>query len=94
MTDIDALIARDDNGEHIFLSEAMAAVREQQTEIERLRAALMPFAREADTWSETISDRFKPGVCEPRSKFSHAKAEFSLGDLRRARAALGGRDDG
>ena len=51
-------------------------------------AALRPFANEADTWLDSLSDRYHPGVTEPRQQFSYAKAEFSLGDLRRARRLL------
>jgi hypothetical protein len=50
----------------------------------RLRRALKPFAREAATWANFVGNSFRPGVCEPRNKYSSAKAEFSIGDLRRA----------
>jgi hypothetical protein len=56
--------------------------------IARLAKRLEPFAREADTWSDDISRAYRPGVTEPRSRYSHAKAEFSIGDLRNARSEL------
>jgi hypothetical protein len=56
--------------------------------IARLLKRLEPFAREADTWAGHISDSYRPGVTEPRQRYSHAKAEFSLGDLRRAKAEV------
>lgn len=58
-------------------------------EITRLQTALRPFAKESDAWAETVSDSFRPGIVEPRQKIAHAKAEFSLGDLRRAKQILG-----
>ena len=48
-------------------------------EMERLREALKPFAREAEMWSgvSIMADTYKP-----------QGREYSIGDLRRARAAL------
>lgn len=53
--------------------------------IRKLVNALKPFADEADTWWHKIDNRYHPGVSEPRSQSIAAKAEFSIGDLRRAR---------
>lgn len=50
-----------------------------------LETALLPFAAEADTWTDAIDSRYRPGVTEPRERFSYAKA---IGDLRRARRLL------
>lgn len=62
------------------------------TDLERrvrmLEKALLPFAREAKAWSETVKDRYRPGIVEPGQKIAHAKAAFSLGDLRRAEKLL------
>lgn len=66
--------------------------KQAQVRIRRLEAALRPFADEAETWLDTISDKYRPGVTEPRQTFSYAKAEFSLGDLRRARRLLSQRN--
>lgn len=65
---------------------AAARSRDLEAALREAERALRPFEAEASTWSETIDRRFKPGVCEPRTKFSHSKAEFSIGDLRRAHA--------
>jgi hypothetical protein len=59
-----------------------------QKRVKALEDALRPFAREADNWVDTVSDRYHPGVTEPRKSQALAKAEFSLGDLRRARRLL------
>ena len=74
-----------------LMKVGMAIDADTHREIIALRAALEPFAREADTWSDKIGDRFRPGVCEPRQVQSYAKAVFSLGDLRRARKLLNGK---
>ena len=64
------------------------------TDVERrvrtLEKALLPFAKEAKAWSQTVKDRYRPGIVEPGQKIAHAKAEFSIGDLRRAEKLLQG----
>lgn len=55
--------------------------RQRITELEK---ALAPFAAEALQWSARVSDRYRPGLTEPRQKHANAKAEFSVGDCRRA----------
>lgn len=64
-------------------------MKSDKQRIKELETALKPFAREADTWLATISDKYRPGVTEPRQKQAYAKAEFTLGDCRRARRLLG-----
>lgn len=56
--------------------------------ISKLLAALAPFAEEADAWSDGVSDGYHPGIAEPRRKEVHAKAAFSLRDLRRAKRLI------
>lgn len=57
-----------------------------------LERALQPFAAEADEWWHKISDRYHPGVSEPRSRWVNpgSKTVFSLGDCRRAKRILNG----
>lgn len=62
-----------------------------QVRIHQLEKALEPFAKEANAWSDHISNSYRPGITEPRQKQSCAKAEFSIGDLRRAAKLLSGR---
>lgn len=59
--------------------------------IAELRAALAPFAREADQWSKEVPDGFRPLCTEPGSATTLPGSEttFTIGDLRRARALLG-----
>jgi hypothetical protein len=42
-SDVDDLIARDDAGEHVFVSEAMSAVRAQAAEIASLKISVVAF---------------------------------------------------
>jgi hypothetical protein len=57
--------------------------------IAALEKALAPFAREAAQWADTVNSRYRPGVTEPRHRESYNKAEFSVGDCRRAAKLLG-----
>lgn len=59
-------------------------LKEAKQRIRDLERALKPFAQEATNWSEQVSNGFHPGVTEPKHKFAHAKAEFTVGHLRRA----------
>lgn len=54
----------------------------------QLEAALRPFAKEADSWLDSVSDGYRPGMTEPRQREAYGKAEFSMHDLRRARRLL------
>lgn len=54
--------------------------------IERLEAALKPFSESANVWSVTADDRTQLSTTDIRE--SHDFAEFTIGDLRRARSAL------
>lgn len=54
-------------------------------QVERLVAALRPFAAEADNWWEKVDRRYRPGMTEPRQSYANEKAAFSIGDLRRAK---------
>ena len=56
--------------------------------IRQLEAALRPFAKEAETWLASVSNRYRPGMTEPKQRQSYARAEFTLGDLRRAARLL------
>lgn len=56
--------------------------------IATLERALQPFADEAATWHERIGDRYRPGVTEPRKRTFYARAEFTIGDCRRAARLL------
>lgn len=85
------------------LSEARAALAAAQAEAEKLREALKPFAREADNVPTRANDDDRPPIGYGSQFDGHGGAyvgpgsetSFTVGDLRRARAALaqGGRDD-
>ncbi|WP_454622738.1 hypothetical protein [Brucella anthropi] len=55
--------------------------------------ALEPFALEAANWCDTVPDSHRSLCTEPGSKTAHPGSEttFTVGDLRRARAVLGGK---
>lgn len=61
-----------------------------KTRIAELRAALMPFAREADQWGDEVPDSFRPLCTEPGSETALPGSEttFTIGNLRRARSLL------
>lgn len=65
------------------LDRAEAAERERDD----LLAALKPFADEAETWADFVSDRYRPLVTEPKQKVptSGARTRFTIGNLRKAR---------
>lgn len=62
--------------------------KQMMRRIRQLEAALLPFAAEAEEWSETVDRRYRPGLTEPRLRQAYAKAVFTMGDLRRARRLL------
>lgn len=66
----------------------MATPAELNRRVKKLEAALKPFAEEADQWSESVGNHYRPGVTEPKKTVSYGKAVFSIGDLRRARKLL------
>ncbi len=68
--------------------EAADRITALEAENTRLREALVPFAKEADAWWSELPDEARPWIAEP-GNVGGADAEFSLHDLRRARAALG-----
>jgi GH24 family phage-related lysozyme (muramidase) len=57
--------------------------------IRKLETALRPFAEEAATWADSVSNSYRPGMTEPRQQQTFAKACFNLGHLRRAAKLLG-----
>jgi ATP/maltotriose-dependent transcriptional regulator MalT len=63
-------------------------------EYTKLREALEPFAKEAGEWAVEIPDDERPMI-EGQADDEPAFAEFTVGDLRRARAVLkeGGGDE-
>ncbi len=69
--------ARDVNAARALSAEA---------ERDRMREALEPFAREADEWAEHYNDDGIPLCCVDET--NPERAEFTIGDLRRARQAL------
>ena len=68
-------------------AKGISSVTDKQR-IRELKAALRPFAKEAETWLASVSNRYRPGVTEPKQHQAHARAEFTLGDLRRAARLL------
>lgn len=77
------------------LAERILSALEPTAELTTLRereavlvAALKPFAQEADEWPDSVKDKYRPGVSEPGSRQINtgARAWFTIGDLRRARA--------
>ena len=63
-------------------------------QIEGMRAALEPFAREADTWSDQGLESEIPLFVAQSEGGSVFEAQFSLADLLRARQALSTDDRG
>jgi len=61
-----------------------------EAEIVRLREGLAPFAAEANKWSESVPDNYRPKCTEPGSKTAHpgSQTAYRLKDLRRARSLL------
>jgi hypothetical protein len=57
--------------------------------IRDLERALAPFAKEAGCWSDKVPNSYRPGMTEPKARTFDARAEFTIGHLRRARALLG-----
>lgn len=61
--------------------------KEMQKRIKQLERALIPFAKEADTWSDKIPNRYRPGVTEPGGWQAHAqktrRATFSRSTVKR-----------
>lgn len=58
--------------------------------LEALLEALRPFAKEADTWHDTVPDSHRSLCSEPGKMFAAPGSEttFTVGDLRAARAAI------
>lgn len=61
-----------------------------QSDTERMRGALEPFAKEADNWDQSVPDDYRSLCTEPGSRTALPGSEtaFTIGDLREARAAL------
>jgi len=59
-------------------------LKKAEKRIRELERALRPFAQEACEWLQTVSDKYRPGLSEPRKEVVYSKAVFSIGDLRRA----------
>ena len=67
-----------------------------QAENERLRAALEPFASEADMWGDLVPDDHAPLCVEmghTDGRYYGSAAKYTVGDLRLARAALAQKRD-
>lgn len=65
--------------------EAAAALSNLLEENRELKALLAPFAKEADEWGHAHDDEHRPAWASMRGE---AIAEFTVGDLRRARSSL------
>jgi chlorite dismutase len=99
LADKDARIAEQDDGIAYLAkvrdqqSELIELLRKRLSELEaenaRLREALEPFAKEEGTWAASVADSYRPGILEPNQRTAHAKAEFCIGDLRRAAKEIG-----
>lgn len=59
-------------------------------DVKALVEALKPFAEDANRWADSVPDTHRSRCFEPGAKTAHPGSEtvFSVGDLRRARAAL------
>lgn len=64
--------------------------RDEAAENDKLRELLKPFATEAENWHDSVPDDHRTLCTEPNSKTAHpgSEADFTVGDLRRARTAL------
>lgn len=69
-------------------TEVCALMDKAAQRIKRLEAGLRPFAMEAASWADRVSNSYRPGVTEPRQHQSYSKAAFSIGDCRRAARLL------
>ena len=73
---------------------ALAACADQlsakDAEIARLREALKPFSAEAERWGDRAPDDLTVSVHSVDAEHFGDQSEFTVGDLRRARAALSG----
>ena len=67
-------------------AQILAKIEEDAATIARLRAALAPFARTADIYMEATSDGY--ALYTRHADLGKFATEFTLGDLREARAAL------
>lgn len=63
----------------------MNEVKQLQSRVRQLERALLPFALEAETWLDSVSDSYRPGVTEPRQVNFFARSVFTMRHLRRAR---------
>lgn len=68
--------------------EAAAHIEALTAQVERLMGALEPFAKAADTWEPDDGDSHLGARIEHPHHGLERHAEFTFGDLRRARAAL------
>lgn len=64
-----------------------------EAKLKAMGEALEPFAREADNWADDVPDDYRSLCFEPGAKNAHPGSEtaFTVGDLRRARRATGGK---
>jgi hypothetical protein len=62
-------------------SAVLASLQPEPSQAERLRTALEPFAKEADAWPDHVWDGYRIG--------NAPSVTITVGDLRRAREALG-----
>ena len=86
------LAAGQDDPHSVTITELCASLSRLTADNEALRAklaeairALEPFAEEGDEWSDGVPNGYCPGVTEPGYDQAHAKAKFTIGNLRRAR---------
>jgi len=72
------------------LPDLISEIDRLQRENDELRLLLVPFAEEAENWSDSVPDDHKTLCTEPGSSTAHpgSEAYFTVGDLRRARTAL------
>ena len=73
--------------------EAAAAIRHLVAEMDRLEEALRPFAKLADAFDGDAIDYPAPDTASLGFDYAHNKTQFTVAELRRARAALSGRKE-
>lgn len=72
------------------LPDLVADCRKANERLAVLEAALQPFAEEAENWHDDVPNDYRSLCTEPGSETAHpgSETEFTIGDLRRARALL------
>lgn len=84
-------VALDPQGAFATITALRAALDRAEARVANLEAALRPFGDEADAWGHLVPDDHAPLCVEmghTDGRYYGSAAKYTVGDLRRARAAL------